>query len=101
MAAATVIERIWSSKTSRLDWCFEGEPTDGIVAVSSVGTQNNTETARAFECGWEEAVKKLRPAQILWYGRCPEKYDWNVTKIKPHYDEIVERRTVKNGRKRK
>ena len=98
MHGITVIPTICWSTPDSFDWCFDGEPTDSIVAVSSVGTQNKPDTMRAFERGYEEALKRLSPSQILWYGRCPEKYDWNVTKIKPHYDEIAERRIAKNGR---
>ena len=32
----------WSDRKS-FEWCFDGEPTQGVVAVSSVGTQNSTE----------------------------------------------------------
>ena len=37
----------WSDKKS-YDWCFDGEPVGGIVAVSSVGTQNNKEANRTL-----------------------------------------------------
>ena len=38
----TVIPSVcWSDKSS-FDWCFDGEPVGGTVAVSSVGTQNRS-----------------------------------------------------------
>lgn len=40
-----------------------------------------------------KALEVLQPSSILWYGKCPAEFDWNVTKIKPfqyerrHYRE--------------
>lgn len=100
MHGITVLPTICWSTPDSFDWCFDGEPTDSIVAVSSVGTQNKPDMMRAFERGYEETLKRLAPSQILWYGHCPEKYDWNAIKVKPHYDDIVKRRIAKNGRER-
>lgn len=88
----------WSTPES-YEWCFGGEPEGGIVAVSSVGTQANTESKRLFLQGYEEMVKRLSPSWVIFYGKVPEECDWNVIRIKPHYEKIVERR-VKHGRKR-
>lgn len=85
----------WSDKNS-FDWCFDGEPTNAIISISSVGTQNNEKSMEMFDVGCREAIKRLNPVEILWYGKCPEKFDWNVVRIKPHYEQIVRRR--KNGR---
>lgn len=81
----------WSDRESYM-WCFDGEPKNGIISISSVGTQNKRSTIEAFEDGLREAVKRLNPTQILWHGKCPEEFDWNVVKIEPHYQEIVRRR---------
>lgn len=85
----------WSTPDS-YDWCFDGEPVGGIVAVSSVGTQQNKESKRLFLEGYEEMMKRLNPAWVIFYGKVPEECDWNVIRINPHYDDIVRRR--KNGR---
>ena len=37
----------WSTPDS-YEWCFDGEPVGGVVAVSSVGTQKNAESKRLF-----------------------------------------------------
>lgn len=86
----------WSTPDS-YEWCFDGVPTDGIVSVSSVGTQNNKQVTKNFVDGCKYAIEKTDPVQILWYGICPIELDWNVHIIKPHYEKIVERR-LKNGR---
>ena len=91
-----VIPTICWSDSNSFDWCFDGEPTNSIVSISSVGTQADAESQMMFSDGCREAIKRLQPTEILWYGKCPEEFDWNVVKIEPHYQEIVRRR--KNGR---
>ena len=81
----------WSDEQS-YDWCFDGEPVGGIVAVSSVGTQQNKESKRLFLRGYEEMMKRLDPKFVIFYGHVPLECDWNVIRVKPHYDEIVKRR---------
>lgn len=61
----------WSDEDS-FKWCFDGEPVGGIVAVSSVGTQNDKQTKYLFESGFEEMVARLQPSQILMYGDIPD-----------------------------
>lgn len=61
----------WSDEAS-FDWCFDGEPVGGTVAVSSVGTQGNRTSARLFEAGYNEMKRRLHPAQIIMYGSAPE-----------------------------
>ena len=68
----TVIPTIsWSDKAS-FDWCFDGEPVGGIVAVSSVGTQMNSNARRLFMDGYREMLTRLRPSKILFYGFVPD-----------------------------
>lgn len=61
----------WSDEAS-FDWCFDGEPVGGAVAVSSVGTQGNKRSARLFEVGYNEMKERLRPARIVLYGSIPK-----------------------------
>ena len=86
----------WSDEQS-YDWRFAGEPVGGIVAVASVGTQNNKEAQRLFLKGYEEMMKRLDPQWVIFYGKVPLECDWNVIRIKPHYEEIVKRRKAKEG----
>ena len=83
----------WSDEES-YEWCFDGEPTGGVVAVSSVGTQKNEESKRLFLRGYEEMVKRLNPLWVIFYGYVPAACDWNVIRISPHYDEIVKLRKI-------
>lgn len=87
----------WSDEQS-YDWCFDGEPVGGVVAVSSVGTQADKESKRLFLNGYDEMIKRINPKWVIFYGKVPTECDWNVIRINPHYDDIVRRR--KNGGKR-
>ena len=57
----------WSTPDS-FAWCFDGEPVGGAVAVSSVGTQASPESAALFMAGYNEMLRRLQPAQIIFYG---------------------------------
>ena len=61
----------WSDKDS-FEWCFDGEPTHSVVAISSVGTQNSRERRQKFLDGYMEMVDRLQPTQIIFYGSVPE-----------------------------
>lgn len=69
----------------------------GVVAVSSVGTQNNKDAKRLFLRGYEEMMKRLSPSWVIFYGKVPEECDWNVIRVPPHQDEIVKRRKTREG----
>ena len=84
----------WSNKDS-FDWCFDGEPTNSIVAISSVGTQKSKESMTLFLNGYEEMLRRLKPTEIVFYGNVPEECDWNVRKIAPYYKKIEEARKAK------
>lgn len=72
----------WCGEQS-YDWCFDGEPQNSIISISSHGTQSDPYEAECFAKHCRVAIGKLNPTKILWYGKCPEEFDWNVTRIKP------------------
>lgn len=82
----------WCGEQS-YNWCFDGEPRNAIVSISSHGTQSGPYEAECFAKHCRKALEVLQPSGILWYGKCPAEFDWNVTKIKPfqyerrHYRE--------------
>ena len=61
------------------------------MAISSVGTQQNKQNQELFEKGVRAALEMLEPSEILWYGKCPEEFDWNVTRIQPYYKQVKRR----------
>ena len=60
----------WSDESS-YEWCFDGEPHGGTVAISSVGTQQNREASRLFLKGYAEMLTRLQPTAVLFYGAVP------------------------------
>ena len=61
----------WSDESS-FEWCFDGEPRGGVVAVSSVGTQLRAASRTLFMQGYNEMLKRLEPREIVFYGDIPE-----------------------------
>lgn len=62
--------------------CIEKrETTQSVVAISSLGTQNSKERKKIFLEGYEEMIKRLDPAQIIFYGRVPEECKGNIVHI--------------------
>jgi len=87
----------WSAPDSYA-WCFDGEPANSIVAVSSVGTQKHKESKRLFLSGYAEMMRRLSPTGVIFYGVVPpecEEYGGTIIRVKPHQDLIAERRKAK------
>ena len=79
----------WSNKKS-FDWCFDGEPVGGTVAVSSIGTQNNKQAKKLFLAGYEEMIRRLDPQTIIFYGNVPDECRGNIIRIRPFQDKFRE-----------
>ena len=71
----------WSDESS-FDWCFDGEPVGGMVAVSSVGTQHNKTATRLFELGYAEMMRRLKPSHVVMYGNIPDSCFGNVIPVR-------------------
>lgn len=78
----------WSDEES-FNWCFDGEPTQSVVAVSTLGCWKNAETKKAFLLGYEKMKEVLNPSKILVFCHTPVKelesdnvifiqYDFNI-----------------------
>lgn len=64
----------WSDKES-FKWCFDGEPKNSIVAVSSIGTQKYKESKKAFLDGYNKMLEILKPTKILFWGIVPKEIE--------------------------
>ena len=71
----------WSTPDS-FEWCFDGEPVGGVVAVSSVGAANSQEKKELFLAGYNEMLARLQPEVILFMGKVPEECEGNIIRIK-------------------
>lgn len=79
----------WSDESS-YEWCFDGEPEQGVVSVSAVGTQMNSHSKRLFLEGYQEMMKRLQPQTIIFHGAVPEECRGNIVKIKAFQDKFSE-----------
>jgi hypothetical protein len=86
----TVIPTIcWSDKES-YEWCFDGEPEGGIVAVSNVGCMQNKETRQLFMDGYNEMLTRLQPKEILFFAHTFDDYKGNVHYIRYTMDKGIQ-----------
>ena len=84
----TVIPTIsWSDKAS-FDWCFDGEPEGGTVAVSSVGTQLNRDSRKLFLDGYNEMLVRLQPSLIYFYGNVPDECRGNIVRLAAYQEKF-------------
>ena len=79
----TVIPSICWSGYYSYDWCFDGEPVGGTVAVSSTGTQKNPQSRVFFLEGYREMMARLRPAKVIFFGSVPDGCDGNIEHLPP------------------
>ena len=87
----------WSTPDS-FEWCFDGEPAGGVVAVSSVGVMNREKCRELFMLGYNEMLKRLEPETILFYGAVPEECEGNIIRLRSFSETMRER--INDGRQR-
>ena len=98
----TVIPTVsWSTHDS-YNFCFDGLPQNGTVAISTVGVMRNKAAKKLFYDGLDEMIARIHPKYILIWGQEVD-YDF-PPEIGVMYfkDASIERvRKEHNGRKRK
>lgn len=92
---------VWGDKES-FQYCFEGIPKGGTVAVSSIGVKNDKEwngkEAEMFKAGYDEMMKRLKPKKVLFYGDMIDGLDGDIIQIPSYY---AEKRAYLNEKVRK
>lgn len=81
----------WSDQES-FEWCFDGEPVGGTVAVSSVGCMNSKQRIDLFIQGYLEMMDRLNPTTIIFYGKVPDECNGNIVSIKAYQEKYKEMR---------
>ena len=61
----TVIPTVSWSTVSSYEYCFDGLPTSGVVAVSTVGVRDAEES---FMAGYSHMFRRLSPSVVICYG---------------------------------
>ena len=85
-----VIPTLCWSNTESFEWCFDGEPSNSTVAVSSVGTQEDKKSKMLFLAGYEKMLEKLKPEKIIFYGNIPDECKGDIIHIKAFQDKFKE-----------
>ncbi len=57
----------WSTPES-FDYCFDGQPTDSVIAINCQGILSSELSMYFWRTGYEEALRRLKPRIILRYG---------------------------------
>lgn len=73
----------WCGEES-YEWCFDGEPTNSIVSISSHGAFSTPFEKEQFSKHCLVALDRLTPSGIMWYGQCPQEFERNATIVKPY-----------------
>lgn len=97
LCGITVIPNIGWSDESSYDWCFDGEPEESVVCVSSVGTQVDKQAKKLFLQGYEEMMKRIRPKTVLFYGKVPDGVTGNIVNVAIYRDIVKKGRAHDNG----
>ena len=87
-AGVKVIPTISWSTPDSFEWCFDGEPEGGAVAVSSVGAANSNAKKELFLSGYNAMIERLHPETILFYGKVPEECEGNIIQIQPFHNRF-------------
>lgn len=88
----TVIPSICWSDHDSFEWCFDGEPVGGCVAVSSVGAQKSPAARALFMDGYNEMLRRLKPEKIIFFGDVPSACEGNIKRHDPFYKAVHARR---------
>lgn len=70
---------LWSDEKS-FNWCFDGLPTNSVIAVSNIGCAKNFE--EEFKKGYAQMIKRLKPSKILLFGSQMEGLEGNIEFVK-------------------
>ena len=79
-----VIPTLSWAEPQTYQFCFDGLPSGGTVAVSTVGVMRDKSARAIWADGMTEAIKRLKPKNIICYG---SKLDFDYGKINVKYIE--------------
>lgn len=92
---ATVIPTVSWAGAESFDFCFDGLPTGGTIAVSTIGVKRDEGAFKIWMDGMDECMKVVKPYNVIVYGGdIGYAFDCDVTYI----SNAVTDRMVKDGR---
>lgn len=75
------------------EWCFDGEPKGGVVAVSSIGTQKSVQAKEMFIAGYMAMLNRLQPEKVIFFGKVPADCKGNIEHHAPYYETFTHERS--------
>lgn len=87
----TVLPTIGWADENSFAWCFDGEPSQSVVSVSSVGTQRRADTKAAFLRGYDAMLERLQPQTVLFFGNIPRECRGNICPVEAFYKTVKRR----------
>ena len=76
-----VIPTLSWAEPETYQFCFDGLREGGTVAVSTVGVMRDQSSQAIWKAGMDEAMKRLRPKNVLCYGSRIS-YDFGTVPVK-------------------
>jgi len=64
-----VIPTICWSDVDSYAWCFDGEPRESVVSVSSTGCCMSAANKAAFNAGYAAMILALHPSKVIFFGK--------------------------------
>lgn len=80
-AGLKVIPTIQYSDESTYDFAFEGLPSGGTLATSTIGVKRSKESRQLWEQGMKECLKRVKPKTLLLYGGRFDDLDYGNIKV--------------------
>lgn len=116
MNGVNIIPTITWALPQTFQFCFDGEPTNSVVCVSTVGTMQTKDYYDNFWMGYYEMKRRLHPSQIIFNGIVPEELKDEVIPLERGYqlfggktynaedmekhDERIRKQREKRGKKK-
>lgn len=89
-----VIPTICWNDTDSFKWCFDGEPVNSCVSVSSVGSQMSESERKGFMLGYDAMLERLQPSSIIFYGSVPKECRGNIIHIESFQSRYEKNRGI-------
>lgn len=64
-----VIPTVMFGAPDTFDFCFDGMPVGGVVALSSMSVGADDDSQRIYRAGLEQLIERVAPSVLLSYGR--------------------------------
>lgn len=91
----TVVPTVSWAFDDSFDFCFDGLPVNGTLAVSTIGVKQNDDQFFLWKNGMDEMIDRLEPIRILVYGGKVD-YDYKGVEV-VYFDNATTERMKQIG----